>query len=128
MNTKNFIIAGIVGGIVDFILGGFFYGVLFPDIYPETENPTNYLFIMLGCLTFGFLISYIFVKWAQITNFITGAKGGAIIGLLYGLSMNFFMHSSKIPDYNLLAIDTLLNVIMGAAVGGIVALVNGKMK
>lgn len=128
MNTKKFILGGIAGGIVDFLLGGIFYGVLFTDIYPSDENATNYAFIMLGCLTFGFLMSYIFVKWASITQFITGAKAGAIIGLLYGLSMNFFMYSSKEPDYNLLAIDTVLNIVMGAAVGGVVALVNGKMK
>ncbi len=127
MNAKNFIIGGIVGGIVDFLLGWVFYGMLFTSIYPENEN-TKLEFIFLGCMTFGFLISLIFTKWAGITSLMSGLKAGAVIGLLYGLSMNFFMYSSQPVNYQLLGLDTIVNVLMGAGVGAIVALVLGKLK
>lgn len=127
MNAKNFIVGGIVGGIVDFLLGWVFYGMLFTNIYPQNEN-TKLEFIFLGCMTFGFFISLIFSKWAGITNAISGLKAGAVIGLFYGLSMNFFMYSSQPVDYQILGLDTIVNILMGAGVGAAVALVLGKMK
>lgn len=127
MNAKNFVVAGIVGGIIDFLLGWVFYGMLFTNIYPQNEN-TKLEFIFLGCMTFGFFISLIFTKWAGITNTISGLKAGAVIGLFYGLSMNFFMYSSQPVDYQLLGLDTVVNILMGAGVGAAVALVLGKMK
>lgn len=127
MNAKNFVVAGIVGGIIDFLLGWVFYGMLFTNIYPQNEN-TKLEFIFLGCMTFGFFISLIFTKWAGITNTISGLKAGAVIGLFYGLSMNFFMYSSQPVDYQILGLDTVVNILMGAGVGAAVALVLGKMK
>lgn len=126
MNAKNFIVGGIVGGIADFLLGWLFYGVLFTNIYPQNEN-TKLEFIFLGCMTFGFFISLIFTKWAAITNIMSGLKAGAIIGLFYGLSMNFFMYSSQEVNYQLLGLDTVVNVLMGAGVGAVVALVLRKL-
>ena len=127
MNAKNFVVAGIVGGIIDFLLGWVFYGMLFTNIYPQNDN-TKLELIFLGCMTFGFFISLIFTKWAGITNTISGLKAGAVIGLFYGLSMNFFMYSSQPVDYQILGLDTVVNILMGAGVGAAVALVLGKMK
>jgi hypothetical protein len=127
MNAKNFVVAGIVGGIIDFLLGWVFYGMVFTTIYPQNES-TKLEFIFLGCMTFGFFISLIFTKWAGITNTISGLKAGAVIGLFYGLSMNFFMYSSQPIDYQILALDTVVNILMGVGVGAAVALVLGKMK
>jgi hypothetical protein len=79
-------------------------------------------------MTFGFFVSLIFTKWAGITNLVTGLKAGALIGLFYGLSMNFFMYSSQVVDYKLLGLDTIVNLVMGAGVGAAVAFVLGKMK
>lgn len=127
MNLKNFFIAGIVGGIVDFLLGWVFYGMIFKDLYPQNEN-TNLTFIFFGCMTFGFLISYIFVRWAGITNAVTGLKAGAIIGLLMGSSMNFFMYSGMPLNTQNMITDIAISVILGACVAAAVAVVNGKLK
>lgn len=127
MKVKNFIIGGIVGGIVDFLLGWVFYGMLFKDIYPQDEN-TNLTFIFLGCMTFGFLMSYIFTKLAGITNPMTGLTAGAVIGFFNGLSMNFFMYSSMPLNTQSMATDVVICIVLGAGVGAAVALVNGKMK
>ena len=86
MNTKNFVVAGIVGFIVDFLLGGLFYGVIFPDIYKTTLNESEHMqFVTLGCLVFGFFVSYVWIKWAGFTNWLSGLKAGAIFGFFYGL-------------------------------------------
>jgi hypothetical protein len=130
MNAKNFIIGGIVGGIIDFLLGWLLWGILFKDVFPPVdESKMNMVFIFLGCMTFGFFISYIFSKWAQISTAISGAKGGAVIALFLSLFNNFFHNSDKLtPDYQIMAIDLVLTVLCGAIVGAIIGLINGKMK
>ncbi|WP_298141250.1 hypothetical protein [Flavobacterium sp.] len=130
MNVKNFIIGGIVGGIVNFLLGWLFWGELFKDFFPpHNENEMNMVFIFLGCMTFGFFISFIFNKWAGISSAITGAKGGAVFGLLLGLHSNFFQQSMTLtPDTTMMAVDVLLTITCGAIVGAVIGVVNGKLK
>jgi hypothetical protein len=127
MKVKNFLVAGIIGGIVDFLLGWVFYGMLFKNIYPETPE-MKLEFIFLGCITFGLLVSYIFTKWAGITNPLTGLSAGAVIGFINGLSMNFFMYSNTPLNTQNLIIDVGITTVTGALVGVTVAFVNGKMK
>ena len=126
MNVKNFIVAGLVGGIVNFLLGWLFYGILFKKYFPSSEQE-NMLFITLGCFTFGFFISYIFVRWAAITVWSTGFKAGAVIGLFTALYMNLFMNAmTNTPDYKIMALDIVISIIMSGLVGVGVALSNSK--
>jgi hypothetical protein len=127
MNAKNFIVGGIVGGIVNFLLGWVFYGILFKDIYPESPE-MKLEFIALGCLTFGFLVSYIFNKWAGISNPMTGLYAGAVIGFINGLSMNFFMYSDMPLNLQNMIIDVVICTVTGSFIGAAVAFVHGKMK
>ncbi len=127
MNLKSFFIGSALGSIVYFMLGYVFYQLLFPNIYPSSGEP-NILFIYLGCLTFCVLVSYIFVKWAGITDPMSGAKGGAIIGLLYGAGMNLFMYSSMEPNYGNMLTDIIINSVMGAIAGAAIAFIIGKVK
>ncbi len=83
---------------------------------------------MLGCLTFGFLMSYIFTKLVGVTNTMTGLTAGAIIGFLNGLSMNFFMYSGMPLNTQNMITDIIITTVLGACVGATVALVNGKLK
>ena len=38
MNAKNFLVSGIVGGIVNFLLGWLFYGILFESQFLVSSN------------------------------------------------------------------------------------------
>lgn len=130
MDVKKFIIGGIVGGIVDYLLGWLFWGKLFKDNFPMPEgSQMNMLFIFLGCMTFGFFISFVFNQWANISTAVGGAKGGAIFALLLGLFSNFFGHSMELePPMNMMALDIVLMIVCGAIVGAVIGLINGKMK
>lgn len=129
MKTKNFVVSGIVGGIIDFLLGWLFYGIIFIDTFPQPEESANtMLFIFLGCLTFGLFVAYIYTKWAQITTALTGAKAGAIIGLFIGLFFNFFnlaMNASATME--LAALDVLISIAMTSIIGSAIGAVNGKL-
>lgn len=129
MKTKTFVIAGLVGGVVDWLLGWLFYGIIFANKFPQPEEGTNaMLFITFGCFSYGFFMSYIFNKWAQISTLITGAKAGAIIGLFMGLISVFFTLAEKpTAEYELAGIEMLISILMGAAVGAVIGMINGKL-
>lgn len=130
MNTKSFIIGGLVGGLVDWLLGWLFYGILFADKFPQPEEGSNaMLFITFGCFAFGFFISYIYNRWAQIATFSTGLKAGAVIGLFFALTSNAFrMAQETVPDYQMAGIDIAIGIVMTAIVGGVIGAVSGKVK
>ncbi|MGB0280319.1 MAG: hypothetical protein ACPGAA_05985, partial [Flavobacteriaceae bacterium] len=89
--NKSIIYSTITGTIVYFLLGWLFYGILFTDLYPESDSM---LFIFLGCLFYVLIFSIVYARWASISTFKSGAKAGLILGLLYSLSMSFYMASS----------------------------------
>ena len=126
MNITKFLLSTLVGGIVYFLFGWLFYGVLFTNIYPPTETE-RMLFIVLGSFSFAMLLAYIFNKWANINTGLTGAKAGAILGFLIALYMNFFMYSGmEIINYQNMGLDVLLGAVLGAVTGFTVALVSDK--
>lgn len=124
MNMKNFIIGGLVGGLVNWLLGWLFYGILFTDLYPKDGN---LLYITIGCFGFGFLISYIFNKWAGIRTLNTGLMTGANIGLLYGIADTFFISSHRCISTTNMILMIVLGVVATAITGAVIGLVNGKM-
>ncbi len=127
MRLKNFIFCGLAGGIADFLLGWLLYGIVFRDHFPD-EMP-NMAFVFLGCMTFGFFASYLFVYLTNLVTFSSGLKAGAVIGLLIGLMSNFFSRAGSAEvDYQNFALDVAIGIIMGAAVGAVVAGVNGALK
>ena len=129
MKTKNFVISGLIGGIVIFLLDGLFYNVIFKDYFPSTDvNDYTLLYILIGELIYGLFVSYIFIKWAQITLFRVGAKAGALIGLFLALYISFF-HLALMADatVTVAAIDTGIMILTSAVVGGLIGVVNGKL-
>ncbi len=128
MNVKKFLLSGIIGGIVYFLLGWLFYGIVFKSFFPS-DGKENMLFIFLGCMTFGFFVSYIFTKWASISNPKTGTRAGAVIGLFLALFSNFFMNAMvAVPDYKIMVMDVAITTVMSALVGAITALAISKIK
>jgi hypothetical protein len=128
MKTKNFIIGTLVGTVVYFLLGWLVYGFLFKNIYPsDAEMSHGILFVFLGCLFFVALVAYIFSRWAGITNWLSGAKAGALIGFIYGAANNFFMYSRMEANYQNMFTDILLNLIMGAIAGAVIAFTIGMV-
>ena len=131
MNVKNFIVGGIVGGIVDFLLGWVVYGMLLKDTFPKPDGAgaENMMFIFFGCMSFGFLISYVFSQGEGISNMTAGIKMAIGIALFMSLSHWFFDSMYKdTMDVKLMAIDILAALVLATGVGAAVATVNGKMK
>ncbi len=128
MDTRKFLLGSLVGGIVLFVLGYLFYVVLFSSFFSShgtgtaMKDPPDMLFIILGNLANGALISYIFTKWAGIKTAATGLEAGAVIGLLVGLSWDLVMYGvSNMMDITGTMVDVLVYTAMcgiaGAAIG-----------
>jgi hypothetical protein len=131
MNVKNFIVGGIVGGIADFLMGWLIWGILLKDTMPKPEGagPENMMFIFLGCMCFGFLVSYVLSQGEGISKCVAGIKMAAGIALFMSLCNNFFYNMYKDAiDIKLMGIDVVASVVIGTVVGAVVAVVNGKMK
>lgn len=125
MNYKKFIIGGIIGGITDWLLGWLFYGILFKDTFSNSSEEMNLLFITLGCLSFGFFISYIFSKWTNYSTLKQGIMAAILISILLSLYSNFFHYHSF---DKLFFLDFGIGIVMGTIVGGVIAAVHGKIK
>jgi hypothetical protein len=79
-------------------------------------------------MTFGMIVSYTVVRWADLKTFTAGLKAGAAIGFLYGLADNFFTSSGAVTvNYEKFAVDVVIMLILGAGVGAVTALVNGAL-
>src|SRR5690554_4395197 len=127
MKIKNFLVGGVVGGIVDYLMGWLLYGNLLAKFFPREVEP-DMTFILFGCLTYGFFISYIMTAISKTTSSLQGFKIGAALGLLVGLYSNFFKLSTTLgANYDLFSLDLVVIIIMSSIVGTVVAAVNDKM-
>lgn len=123
MNIKSILLSTITGTIVYFALGWLFYGILFTDLCPESNSM---LFIVLGSLFYVFVFALIYGHWASISTFKSGAVAGLVIGLLYSLSMSFYMAASGSLDVERLLTEAFINAVSAAIMGGVVGLTIGK--
>ncbi len=138
MNTKNFTLAGIAGGITFFMLGWLVYGVILMDTMKSfagsatgVDRGEDMLFwsIFLGNLASGFLLSFIFTRLGTINNPTAGARAGFGIGLLMGAGFDFTLYgTSNISTLTGVLIDIVVFAFLTALTGAVVAWVIGKAK
>ncbi len=104
MNSKKAIIAGVVGGIVLWILGFILHGIImggaymkYPDVFSQEEEPMNMLWFLVIAIGIATVAAFLFAKtrdcWAE------GIGGGVKFGLFLGL-FSFFpqFYNSLIYD------------------------------
>lgn len=130
MDAKKFLVSGIVGGIVNFLLGWLLYGIIFESQFPVTGE-MNMTMIVLGSMVAGLFLAYIFTKWTQISNWKTGFQAGAVIGLFLGMYYDFYYNAMKATadiNWQTMVLDIILTIVMTALTGAVIALVVDKLK
>ena len=134
MNSKNYFLAGILGGIVYFLLGWLVYGMLLMNYMEENAglalgvNRVEMLLwsIGLGSLLYGFFLSYIFSCVGQVKTAAAGAKSGAWVGFLVAGAIDFTMYgTTNISTLNAVAVDILAATVLASITGAVVAWVLG---
>ena len=130
MNTKNFLIGSIVGGVVFFLLGWLFYGNLFADFFAKnsgygSEDMAEFKLwaLILGNVLSGSLITYVFLK-SGVATVSSGLITGAIIGFLMSGSWDLIMFgTTKMLNRSSLMADIAISTVMSAIAGAAIALV-----
>lgn len=136
MNSK-LLLAGLVSGIVGFLLGWVIYGMLLMDFMAAhttvyaglMKEPPIIAGIFVSNLCWGILLAYIFQKWANINDFAGGFSAGLIISFLITLSMDLYQYSfMNLGDSTMYIVDVVVGTLMGGVMAGVAGVVLGKGK
>jgi hypothetical protein len=129
MNTKKFLIGGIAGGIVYFLLGWVVYGMLLSNFMKSAisgiERVDSEVFwsLILGNILLGFVLSYV-INRAGIGSVSQGFGTGAIIGLLFSSGFDLIMYgTTNLISLSQVAADILAFTVISAISGAVVAMV-----
>jgi phosphate/sulfate permease len=135
MNTKNFFIGGITGGIVFFLLGWLFYGHLLTEFFHNNESINEmpmekfkWWALILGNIFSGLLLAYVFTK-SGISTASSGLVTGGIIGFLMASAIDLVMFGTTMMlNKNSLMADiavmTVISAIAGAVIGAVIGMLN----
>jgi hypothetical protein len=137
MNTGKFVVGGLIGGVLFFLLGWLIYGMLLMDFMnqhmsaaaagvmrPEAEWP--WWAMITGNFGIGFLLSYVFNK-SNVASVSNGAVTGAVVMFLFSFSVNLMMYAQmNLSDLTGIAVDFIASAIIGAIVGSVLGWWNGR--
>ncbi|MDX1684972.1 MAG: hypothetical protein R3275_07025 [Saprospiraceae bacterium] len=137
MSTNKILLAGLIGAVVAYILGFLTWGLLLADFFEANSGSATgvmrahdemlHIPMIVGHLTWGLLFAIIYGRWASISTFATGAKAGAVIGLLVGLSFDLINYASThILTPTSVVVDVIAMTIISAIVGGVVGWYYGR--
>jgi hypothetical protein len=130
MNTNKFLIGGIIGGIVYFLLGYLVFGLLLNDFMANNMGTATGVMkadkdfvwwaLIVGNLFSGLAFSYILSK-AGVSSAGAGAGIGLVAGLLICAGFDFiWLGVNNIFTLKGILADIAASAVMGAIVGGII--------
>lgn len=138
MNSKNFVWAGLAGGITYFLLGWLFYGILLMDFMQNMAGSATGVdrgedmimwAIFVGNLASGFLLSYIFTQIGNVNTAAAGAKTGFWLGALLSAGVDFVMYgTTNLMILRGVLLDVLVFAVLSAIAGTVVGWVISKAK
>ena len=136
MDIKKLLMGGIVAGILFFLLGWLAYVKIFGTFFANHPGSAGSLdrkdmllvYIALGNLLHGFLLSFVFVK-AKVGTVASGLVTGGIIGFLFAGGIDSIMYgTSTIISRTACAADVAIVTVMWAITGAIIGAMMGMGK
>jgi hypothetical protein len=125
MNTNRLLLGTLVGIFGYFIAGGLLYTVVFKNLLASTnpgmasvQSDPSILALIVGNLSAGLLLAYIFEKWAGIKTLASGAVSGALISCLMALSYDSMIHgTTNLMSWGGVFMDVIVFSLCGAVAG-----------
>jgi len=139
MNVKTFILRGVVATVIHFILGFLLYAVIFAKYLQAHMGPASASasrpvgselvgFIFLSCLSYGFLLSYVFTSGAS-QSLKQGLLTGAITGFLYASAVNANLYATtNLLTIEVIVADTLMYAFMSTVMGWVISFIGKTRK
>jgi hypothetical protein len=133
MNIKKLLIGGIVGGIVYFFLGWLAYGKLLADYFSKhpglvmgiNRSQPILLYLVIGNLLSGFLLSYVFVK-SKVSTLGAGLVTGGIIGFLLTSATDSIVYATMLVfSRSAILADVITFTTLSAITGAIIGAISG---
>lgn len=131
MNTNKFLVGGIIGGIVYFLLGWLVWGMLLADFMNQhtteagkavmkAEGDMIWWALIVANILWGLVLSYVLVK-AGVSSAAAGASTGAVFSLLIAAGMQCFYYAMmNMSDTTWMAVDVAAGTVVGAIVGAVI--------
>lgn len=135
--NKKILLGTVAGGVVFFLLGWLIYGVFLMDFMKENmvqyegliKDPPGMWGYAVSNLAWAFLVSYIFVKWANISTINRGFTAGMIISFPIILGIDIVNYAEmNLLNETMLIVDIIIGTIMGGIMGAVVGWVVGMGK
>lgn len=138
MSTSKFLVGTLVGGIVYFILGFLVYAIILEGFFAAhagtatgvmKTDEMQYWPLVLGNFGHAALLSFVFLKWANIKTFGAGLGAGFILGFLMAFGFDLVMYdTSNIMDLTAAIVDPIAYAVISGIVGGVIGGVVGMGK
>ena len=137
MDIKKFLTGTLAGGFAFFFVGYLIYGMAMVGFFTEhiaacASRPMEEIVwwaLILGNVSSGALLTYIFLKWANVSSFGGGLSAAAAIGFFMALSMNLLRFStSNMIDLTGALTDVVAATVLAAVSGGVIGAVLGMGK
>lgn len=123
---NKIVTAGIAGGVIFFLLGWLFYGIILMDFLSENsglpaslqKRIPDMLPLAVANLAWGFLYALVLGRWGTQLTIMQGVKHGALLALLVALFIDLSLYATTtIIDFKCLVADIIAMTIIGA-IGG----------
>ena len=136
MDSKRLIIGTIVGGIVLYIVGYLFWGMMFADFFESNagsasgvnRDPQLIWSVVIGTLAYAMLLTLSIESQSGSASVVGGAKVGAVVGMLIWITADFvFYGTTSISNLTGTVADTALEFVRGGIGGAVIAATLAKV-
>lgn len=134
MKSSKFLAAGIIAGVIYFLMGYLLYGVLFKSFFDQNGMAADmskfaWWAMILSTVAAGFLTAYV-LNLAGTTTMGKGFAIGLIVGLLMEFSFDLGMYGTgqSLMDSSAMALDVVISAITAGLAGAVVGMVYGSGK
>lgn len=134
MNTKT-LLAGLVGGVIAFLLGWGLYEFVFGAMLKEhcnadimkKEDEMMMWAMIVSNLAWGLTMAVV-LSWANSKSFMDGLTKGAIFGVVLGIAYDFGIYgmANWYNDMTGVILDIFIGTIMSAVIGGVIGWMYGR--